>query len=79
MTISEKQIGGVSCIAVMACWLLPSALIAFWTDRNLDFWLTQLKGEEVDVPYWASFLVTFFGNAFILAANTIGEIGRLIL
>lgn len=51
-------------------------LVSLWTDRNLDFWVSQIKGEVVDVPMWLSFIVTFIGNGFIIAANILAEIAK---
>lgn len=59
--------------------LLILVLVSFWTDRNLDFWLTHFKGHPVDCPFWLSCLVTIVGNGVILLANVIGEVARLCL
>ena len=63
----------------LAVYLPISALVGLWTDRNLDFFLTLLKGEVVNVPYWLSFLVTLFLNAVIVGLNLIAEVVRLLL
>lgn len=63
-------------------WLIGFAIVyvplGFWTDRNLDFWLSQLKGEVVDCPMWLSFVAAIFGPATI-CLNLIGEIARLAI
>jgi len=51
----------------------------FWTDRNLDFWISHFKGEEVDVPFWLSFVVTIVGNGIIFFANVVAEIARFAI
>lgn len=52
--------------------------LAFWTDRNLEFWLGYMKGEEVVVPFILSWLVSILGP-LILLANLIAEILRLVV
>lgn len=54
-------------------------LLGLWTDRNLDFWLTHLKGHVVNVPYWLSLILSLLLNAGIIAANIIAEIARFAL
>ena len=54
---------------------IPALILSFWTDRNLDFWLTQVKGEEVDVPWILSFLASI-PYPFTFFANIVGEICR---
>lgn len=51
------------------------ALVALWTERSLD-WLFPFVGKEVDVPYWAAFLITFIINAVAIPFNIIIEIIR---
>ena len=77
MKKAEEMDETTACITLVitgAFWFAMS----FWTDRNLDFWLTQIKGEEVNCPWVLSFIATapmklsFIGNLF-------GEIGRLAL
>lgn len=50
-----------------------------WTDRNLDFWLSHFAEKTVDVPWWASALVTLFGNGLVIVGNLIAEIARFCL
>lgn len=64
------------CIAFFSVFLTIIALFAMWTDRNLDFWVSYIKGEAVDVPYWLSLIVTIVGNGVIILANVIAEIAR---
>lgn len=51
-------------------------LVALWTDRNLDFWLTMYKHHAVHINYWLAFALTVVCNGFILLANIVGEILR---
>lgn len=50
--------------------------VTMWTDRSLDFWFTYFKGEEVNIPWYLSLLVTVVFNGFILLANLISELFR---
>ena len=51
--------------------------IPLWTEVNLEFWLSQLKGKPIDVPYWMAFIVTVCFNAITLFFNIITEIYKL--
>lgn len=51
-------------------------VLAIWTDRTLDFWVSYVKGEEVDVSYWLALLVTIVAP-FALTVNILSEIARL--
>lgn len=55
------------------------AAVTMWTDRNMDYWVTYLKEEPTDVPYWVSFVVTFVLNGFILFLNTVAEVAKLFV
>jgi hypothetical protein len=74
-TIVELMIG-VFCLSVV---FVGIPMLGLWTDRNLDFWLTQFKDKSVDVPYWLSLVVTIIGNAVIVFANVIGEVCRFLV
>jgi len=54
------------------------ALLALWTDRNMDFWVSYIKGETIDVNYWWSFLLTLIAPIGIVG-NTVSEILRVIV
>ena len=61
--------------------LVGTALVVFpmWTNRNLDFWISHVKGHAVNVPYWISIVITVIGNDFIITANIIGEVCRFLV
>jgi len=59
--------------------LLIPVLIAGWTEKSLEFWLTMLKGEQVDVPYILAFALTLVTNVFGLAFNIITELVKLAI
>lgn len=52
--------------------------ISLWTDRTLEFWLTLIKGSAVEVPMWASVLVTIILSGVILGINILTELIRLV-
>ena len=49
-------------------------VVCMWTDNNLEWALSHIKGQPVDVPNWISVLVTLVGNGAIIIANIICEI-----
>jgi hypothetical protein len=66
--------------AIAGCfgYFLVVFLMSFWTDRNLDFWLSYFKGQPVDCDWWLSFLIAIFGPA-TLFLNLLGEACRLAI
>ena len=54
------------------------SLCVGWTDSNLDWLLSSIKGRTIDVPTWISAIVTFVGNGFVLAFNVICELIKLV-
>lgn len=50
-------------------------LIALWTQRNLNFWLTHFSGHAVHVPFVLDYLLSVLAPAVILL-NVIAEIAR---
>ncbi len=63
--------------------LIVSAICTYilsgWTESNLEFWLSLIKGEFIDVPFGIAVLVTFIGNGFIIVFNIVTELLKLIL
>lgn len=70
----------ILCVTVLVA-IVPAIIwfISLWTDRNLEFWLTYFKGEQVDVPMWMSVVVTIVLNGIIFAANILTELYRLVI
>ncbi len=67
-------------ILVWVVVVLPlTALVALWTDRTLEFWLSYFSHHAVEVPYWLSLLVTILLNGVIFAVNVLTEVCRLVL
>ena len=66
----------MGCLIILFVWCLIALAVSSWTDRNLDFWLSQLKEQTVDCPFWLSLLLTFVLPP-ILLLNVVGEIARL--
>ena len=53
--------------------------LSLWTNRNLDWFLTLVKGEVVDAPMWMAVALSIVLNAIIFAANLIAEIVRFVI
>ena len=53
-------------------------LNAFWTDRNLDYLLTLIKGSLVNCPFWLSAIISICGNGAVFVFNIIMELVRLV-
>jgi hypothetical protein len=54
-------------------------LIAYWTDRNLDFVVSLLRHTSTDVPFWLSFVSTLLFSPLVLPFNILMEIIRVFL
>lgn len=50
-------------------------LLAMWTGRNLDFWLTHFRGHTIHVPFILDYLLAILSPVIVLA-NVIAEIAR---
>ena len=64
---------------ILAILMSIVSVLALWTERNLEFYFTYFKGQEVDIPYWMALLVTIVLNGIIFVANVIGELLRLVM
>jgi hypothetical protein len=64
-------------IIILAVFLV--VCFGFWTDRNLDFWLSHFAGHSVNIPYWLSLIVSIAFNAIIIGANIVGEVCRFLV
>lgn len=73
MKLIMKYIG-----VVIALWVISFIPLAFWTDRSLDWWLTYLKNNPTDCPFWLSFLISILAPIDFLF-NILTEIVRLAL
>lgn len=71
----ELTASGFGCGCLALIFLVIYLPICFWTDRNLDFYCTLLKGETVDVPFWISMVLSLFEP--ILLLDIIGELVRI--
>ena len=67
---------------ILASFIFIGVLLLFvsgWTETNLEYWLTMIKGQPVDVPYWIAACLTFFTNVFGLIFNLVSELLKLVL
>ena len=58
--------------------VLISGVMSNWTDSNLDFWLSYLKGSEVNSPFWVSIILIFIAPLLLLA-NIVMSLLRLVV
>jgi len=80
MKIRLNSNSGCYTLTVFATfYVLGSFLMALWTDRTLDFWCSYFAHHTVDIPLWASWLVSFVLSAAIIAVNLISEIIRFCM
>jgi len=58
-------------------------LLTLWSDRNLGYLATLIKGHPIDVPIWISFIFTIVSNLLVSGSviffNFVMEIIRFIL
>ncbi len=80
MNTTIKAIWGLMLVLMLVA-IIPAIIwfMSLWTDRNLEFWLSYFKGEQVDVPMWMSVVTTIVLNAVILAGNILSELFRLVI
>ena len=73
-TVSRVTLGYIMLTTItVITWFL-----SLWTDRNLEFWLTYFKGEQVDVPMWLSIVTTIVLNGVIITLNILTELFKLV-
>ena len=53
-------------------------ILTLWTDRNLDYALTWIKGQPVNCPMWLSFIAALIGNGVTVVFNILMELARLV-
>ena len=66
---------GTGCFVAFA---VVAALVTKWTESNLEFWLSQIKGEPVDVPVLLAFLCFLFGPMTVLM-NVFSELCEAVV
>lgn len=82
MRTSTSTGGAIFGCSIILAWLgfIVSAItgLAFWTQRNMDFWLTHFKGHPVHVPFILDLLVSIFAPATLIG-NIVAEIARFYI
>ena len=63
---------------IIGLFVLIGGLMSNWTDSNLDFWLSYLKGSEVNSPFWVSIILIFVAPLLLLA-NIVMYLLRLVV
>ena len=76
---NTKGYGFVWLFVIVVLGFLLVVPVSLWTDRNLEFYLSLLKGVAVKVPFILSLLLTIILNGVALALNIVFEIIRLCL
>ena len=60
-------------------WLVIGAAMMFWTDYNLEHWLTHFKGIPVEIPNWISAALSMALGPFALLVNAVSHITIIYL
>jgi len=76
---NTKGYGFVWLFVIVVLGFLLVVPVSLWTDRNLEFYLSLLKGVAVKVPFILSLLLTIILNGVALALNIVFELIRLCL
>ncbi len=84
LTKGCAMISGIACVPLvilipLALVLTPLVLMAFWTDRTMDFWLSELLQKTIDIPWFISFVITLVLGGAILITNIASELARLFM
>lgn len=81
MKVSTSGGGIVASVGFIGFAIIIAILTAmcWWTDSNIDYWLTYSKGVETDCPFWLSCIATFVGNGVALVFNIGSEIAKLAM
>ncbi len=78
MRTSETSVAfGGGCLIIIIGYLILWLPIAFWTDSNLDFYVSLAKGTPTNVPFWISAVCSLFEPIVLL--DVIGSLVRIIL
>ena len=72
----SKSASAVVLAIVAVPFIAVATLIALWTDRTLEFWLSHIKGYPVEVPLLIDFLCLLLGPINLLL-NVVSEVARL--
>ena len=54
------------------------ALLAGWTEGNMEWLFSKIAGHPVDVPYWLALVANIVTNIFGIGFNIICELAKLI-
>lgn len=68
----------LGCTVLMVC-LLTMYWVVQWTDYNLEYWLTMVKGHDVIVPNWISWIFCFVFWPIAIAFDIISYLLQLVI
>ncbi len=77
-TYRSTSTSPIGCLVIAAFYVIVIALMAFWTQHSIDFWLDFAGKPEKSCPFWAAFLVSIFGP-FTLGANVVTLVFSLFI
>ena len=64
-------------ISIMVFCFVVILLLAFWTDRSIEYW--QIVADKApDCPYWVAFVASILVPVALLG-NVITEVARLFI
>ena len=69
--MNNKGFAFIQFMFIILIYLILFIPVAFWTDSNLDFWLSYIKKTSIDIPFYVSYIVSVILNGIILAINII--------
>lgn len=75
----DKDANPATVAVTLIAIILFTIPLGMWTDRNLEFYLSLIKGTAVHVPFILSWILTVLLNGIILVIDLVLEIIRLAL
>jgi hypothetical protein len=71
----ETGCGCIGCGLLLVIGLCAS----WWTEGSLEFWLTYLKGQPVDIPFYLAVIVSVALNGAVIPFNVITMVAKTVL
>ena len=76
-----RSSSGSGCLPALIVLLvigLIFALLAGWTEGNMEWLFGKIAGHPVDVPYWLALAANILTNVFGIGFNILCEIAKLV-
>lgn len=74
---NNDSTGCVIVSALLLIALVPLYYFISWTDGNLEYAVSYLKGRDIEIPFWISAVVSIIGSAVVFVFNIVCEIIKL--